>query len=127
MNYKATVTMENQQWLASVDGLPGAHTFARTIESLRRGLREVVVLAADLPDDAQPAIELVFDVKDAGVMRAFGLGAERRRLATQERFLAAETTDTVRELQASGYGVRDIADLVGLTPGRVSQLVPQRR
>jgi hypothetical protein len=39
--------------------LPGAHTYARSLPSLDQAVREVVVLAADLPDEAMP--ELVLD------------------------------------------------------------------
>ena len=50
--YRASVRWDGKQCLADVVGLPGAHTYARTVDSLRKRLREVVVLMADLPDSA---------------------------------------------------------------------------
>jgi predicted RNase H-like HicB family nuclease len=46
------VRWDGKQWLADVVDLPGAHTYARTVDSLRKRLREVAVLMADLPDSA---------------------------------------------------------------------------
>jgi hypothetical protein len=37
---------EDNQWLADVPELPGAHTYARSLPSLEQAIREVVVLAA---------------------------------------------------------------------------------
>lgn len=52
--FRVVVTREDGQWLADVPGLTGAHTYARSLPSLDQAVREVVVLAADLPDEAMP-------------------------------------------------------------------------
>ena len=59
-SYKVVVTRENDHWLADVPELSGAHTYARDLSSLHQAVREVIVLAADLPDDAMPEIELEY-------------------------------------------------------------------
>ena len=60
MSYAVLVTRDGDSWLADVPSVPGAHTFARSLEGLARSVREVVVLMDDLPDGA--AVELDFHV-----------------------------------------------------------------
>ena len=60
MSDAVLVTRDGDSWLADVPSVPGAHTFARSLEGLARSVREVVVLMNDLPDDA--AVELDFHV-----------------------------------------------------------------
>ncbi len=61
MSYTAIVTREGDQWLADVPSVPGAHTFAPTLDELLVALREVVVLMDDLDDQAAPAISMQFE------------------------------------------------------------------
>lgn len=126
-SYRAVVTREDAQWLANVPELEGAHTFASSIAGLRKALREVVVLTDDLADDTDPLIELEFDVSDPAVAEAVGLRDKRARLAAFEAEVLEETSRAVRALTRSGYTVRDVSQLVGVTPGRVSQLAPRER
>ena len=42
-------------------GAQGAHTYARSLSALDQAVREVVVLAADLPDEAMPGLTLDYD------------------------------------------------------------------
>ena len=53
--YRVVVTREDGHWLADVPSLEGAHTYARSLPTLDQAVREVVVLAADLPDEAMPS------------------------------------------------------------------------
>jgi len=59
--YRVVVTREDDHWLADVPELQGAHTYARSLPALDQAVREVVVLAADLPDAAMPEIVLDYD------------------------------------------------------------------
>lgn len=114
-------------WLADVDGLPGAHTSSRSLATLDRYVRDVVVLAADLPDDAGPDLELewVYRTGDA----TLDVEAERlRRLRTEVDAagdqLAAGTSALARRLVSERrFSVREAATLLGLSPARVDQLV----
>jgi len=49
--YTARCVREGNNWLAEVEELPGAHTWARNLKDLERNVREAIVLAADLPED----------------------------------------------------------------------------
>lgn len=48
--YTAEVRWEDGQWQATVQDVPGAHTFARSMNGLRKRLREVIVLMDGRPD-----------------------------------------------------------------------------
>lgn len=122
MTYVVDVTREEGMWLADVPEVAGAHTFARSLTGLEKAVREVIVLMDDLDDNAEVAMRLVFDVDDAVVGSALRLGAERRELSRREADLQQETAAAVVSLTKNGYSVRDAAVLLGVTPGRVSQL-----
>lgn len=130
MSYVATVTREGTYWLADVDGLPGAHAYARTLKRLREELTDAIILSADLPEDANPEISFVLD---AGVDRsetlrmAFALAQERRDLQAREAILHEQVAEVVTELVGGGYSVRDVAGALDVTPGRVSQLANASR
>lgn len=119
------VTREDGMWLADVPGLEGAHTYARSLPSLDQAVREVIVLAADLPDEAMP--RLVLDYRyETGDPELDATALEVRRLRRQADELAAEvaarTGQAAVELVARGLSVRDVASLLGISPQRVSQL-----
>ena len=59
--YRVVVTREDGHWLADVPSLEGAHTFARSLPTLDQAVREVVVLADDLPDEAMPVLVLNYE------------------------------------------------------------------
>jgi hypothetical protein len=83
---------------------------------LKRSVREVIVLMDDLDDDAEVDVHLVF------VDSAARLGDERRELAMREADLQRQTVDVIGDLTERSYSVRDASVLLGVTPGRVSQL-----
>lgn len=49
----SNVTPEDRHYRADVRGMPAA-TFASTLDELRRHVRELIILGANLPDDAKP-------------------------------------------------------------------------
>jgi predicted RNase H-like HicB family nuclease len=123
--YRVVVTREDGQWLADVPGLQGAHTYARSLPSLDQAVREAVVLAADLPDEAMPDLVLDYDYH-TGDPDLDATALEVRRLRRQADELAAtaasRTGHAAAQLVARGLSVRDVAALLGISPQRVSQL-----
>ena len=123
--YRVVVTREDGQWLADVPGLRGAHTFARSLPSLDQAVREVVVLAADLPDEVMPDLVLDYEYH-TGDPDLDAAALEVRRLRRQADDLAAaaaaRTGEAAGQLVAQGLSVRDVAALLGISPQRVSQL-----
>lgn len=124
MSYEVVVTREGDNWLADVPELEGAHTYARSLAGLREAVREVIILAADLPDDAKPAVTWRYDVGDERVAFAAEVGRLRAELARREAAVQADTAKAIDELRRAGYSVRDSAALLNMTPGRVSQVHP---
>lgn len=128
--YRVVVTREDNAWLATVPDLPGAHTFARTLAALDKAVREVVALAADLPDDAMNDLTLNWDYHtgDASVDEQTAhirhMRAEAEQLSAQA---TASTATMARQLIERGMSVRDAATLLGVSPQRVSQMTGHRR
>lgn len=130
MSYRVVVTREGGAWLAEVPELEGAHTWARNLPTLDEAVREVIVLAADLPDEAMPDLDLVYEYRtgDSVIDKiTTELRRERRRLHEAEREVAERTESTARELVKNGYSVRDAAVLTGVSYQRVSQLTHRFR
>jgi predicted RNase H-like HicB family nuclease len=120
--FRVVVTREDGHWLADVPDLPGAHTYARSLPSLDQAVREVVVLAADLPDEAMPELVLDYDYHTADP-ELDATALEVRRLADDlAATAAARTSQVAAQLVARGLSVRDVAALLGISPQRVSQL-----
>lgn len=123
--YRVVVTREDSHWLADVPELQGAHTYARNLPALDQAVREVIVLAADLPDEAMPELLIDYDYH-TGDPELDITAVEVRRLRRQVSELtanaAAQTEQAAIRLVARGLSVRDAAALLGISPQRVSQL-----
>lgn len=123
--YRVVVTREDSQWLADVPELQGAHTYARSLPTLDHAVREVIVLAADLPDEAMPDLVIDYDYH-TGDPELDDTAVAVRRLRRQADELAASaaarTEQVAAKLVARGLSVRDVAALLGISPQRVSQL-----
>jgi predicted RNase H-like HicB family nuclease len=68
------VTREDGSWLAGVPTVPGAHTFARSLAGVARSIREVIILMADLHDDATPDLTFTCQVSDEAAQEAAAAG-----------------------------------------------------
>jgi predicted RNase H-like HicB family nuclease len=123
--YRVVVTREDSHWLADVPELQGAHTYARSLPTLDQAVREVIVLATDLPDEAMPELVIDYDYHtgdpelDTTAMEVRRLRREADELAATA---AARTGHAAASLVAKGLSVRDAAALLGISPQRVSQL-----
>lgn len=126
--YRVVVTREGEDWLADVPDLRGAHTYAHNLESLDRFVREVVVLAEDLPDGAGPELELAWeyhtgeDVLDKELAK---LRQARESLDAERSRIEQLTATFAHDLAARSYSVRDTAALLGVSRARAQQLVAE--
>jgi DNA-binding NarL/FixJ family response regulator len=123
--YRVVVTREDDHWLADVPELQGAHTYARNLPILDQAVREVIVLADDMPDEAMPDLVIEYDYH-TGDPELDTTALEVRQLRSEADELAAaaasRTSQAVAKLVARGLSVRDVAALLGISPQRVSQL-----
>ncbi|MDQ3475028.1 MAG: type II toxin-antitoxin system HicB family antitoxin [Actinomycetota bacterium] len=123
--YRVQVTREDGRWLADVVGLRGAHTYARTLATLERYVREVIVLAADLEESMAEGLQREFDIAtgDPQVDEATAAVRDARSdMALAAGRLQENTSRTARALVQAGWSVRDAAVVLKLSPQRVSQL-----
>jgi hypothetical protein len=116
-------------WLADVDGLEGAHTSSRSLASLDRYVREVIVLAADLPDDAEADLVLVWECRTGDAVadrQAEEVRRRRSELDEAARTLAQQTAELARRLvMQDGFSIRETAALLSLSPARIDQMVQE--
>src|ERR1017187_4778656 len=86
-------------------GLEGARTYARSLPVLDQAVREVIVLAADLPDEAMPGLAVDYDYHtgdpelDVTALEVRRLRREADELAAAS---AARTGQAADRLVASG-------------------------
>jgi predicted RNase H-like HicB family nuclease len=126
--YKVIAAREGDKWTADVPEVPGAHTWARGIQGLEAGVREVIALVLDLPEGAESTLELdwQYSTGDAAWDEATAaLRAARRGVDAMAVALADQTTLMAVELVRS-FSVRDIAALLGVSYQRVSQIAPRK-
>lgn len=64
-SYDVDVTAEGDQFLAEVRGIPGG-TCADSLKQLEQHAREVIILGADLADDATPALRFHYRYPEPG-------------------------------------------------------------
>ncbi len=124
MRYTALIAREGNHWVADVPDVPGAHAYSRTLNRLRTGIVDAIILAGDLDDDAQ--VDAHFEPSDRTdplLVRALELAEQRRELRRTEASVMRETSTLAKALINAGWSVRDAAGALGVTPGRISQLV----
>jgi len=113
---------ESGAWLARVPRIRGCHTYGRTLDQARRRLREALSLWIDDAD----AIELIDEVRlPARAQKAIRASREQRARADATRSAAQSSTakaacTLVEDLH---LGLRDTAELLGLSHQRIQQLV----
>jgi predicted RNase H-like HicB family nuclease len=113
---------DGRAWIAHVPSVRGCHTYGRTIDQARKRIREALALWVD---DAETA-ELVEDVRlPPRALEAVRRSRDARRRATEQRGKAQETTAKAARtlVEELDLGLRDAADLLGLSYQRVQQLV----
>lgn len=114
-------------WLADVTGLSGAHASSRSLATLDRYVREVIVLAAGLPDEAEDHLELEWEYHTGNSdvdTEAERLRRRRAEVDAASRELAEQTSQMARRLVTDGrFSVREAAALLAVSPARVDQMV----
>lgn len=101
-------------------------TWGKGIRHLMESVREAIILAADLPDDAGFDLSWHFTTGDPQIDElASGVRARRIALRASNEQLAADTERLVAALVAAGYSMRDAASISGVSRSRVGQLVSQ--
>lgn len=112
-------------WIAHVRGVRGCHTYGRTLDQVRRRIRETLSLWVEDADTAELSEEIRLPGEARQAIRRSSAArrrAERGRDDAQKATLAAASVLVDR----LGVGVRDAGELLGLSYQRVQQLVSGR-
>jgi predicted RNase H-like HicB family nuclease len=115
---------ETGAWLARVLDIPGCHTHGRTIEQARRRIREALALWVEDAEEAgfEEHIHLPSRARQA-LRRSEALRTRARRERAEAHTATADAASVlVEELD---MGMRDAAELLGVSHQRVQQLLSE--
>ncbi|GGI09869.1 helix-turn-helix domain-containing protein [Egicoccus halophilus] len=125
--YRVTATRDGDWWSLVAYDVEGREVASqsRRLDQADAAIREAIALVLDIDGDAfevdiSPDLRRV-DVSD-DTLEALEL---RRALAELSDRARRRTPAAVAELRAAGLTVRDVAQLLGVTPSRVSQIEKQ--
>ena len=116
---------ESGAWIATVTGVPGAHTYGRSLRQVRQRTREALSLWVDDADNSNLDFELHLS-RDARI--ALRRASSARRATTRARHASsAATSDAAAVLvRDCSLSLRDAAELLGLSHQRLQQLLAQQ-
>ncbi len=116
---------ETGAWIVDFPDVPGCHTYGRTLRQARGRLREVLSLFATDAETATLDEDLRVDehAREA-LARSTGARADADRAG---RTALDATAEAATALAGEGLPIRDVADLLELSPSRVQQLLAARR
>ncbi len=116
-----------RRWLVHVAEEPRCHTWARSYAAARREIVDAAELWLDeLGVESVDDLYVQDEVRIVGASQARQLAQTREELTRRLAEVRAEVDQAARGLVAEGVSVRDVADLLGISPGRVSQVVHSR-
>jgi len=125
--YQVTATRDCDWWSLVANDIDGREVASqsRRLDQADGAIREAIALVLDVDGDAfdldiTPELERVA-VSD----ETLEVLALRRELAELSDRAHRQTPAAVAELRAAGLTVRDVAQLLGVTPSRVSQIEKQ--
>ena len=118
----ARSTRSGGWWAVEVPEVQGLFTQARRLDQVTAAVLDAAALLTGRPEsDFDVVVVPVLDADDLSVVRD---ARERRaELAEAERAAARASRAAVARLRAEGLTVRDVAEIMGMSPQRVSQLV----
>ena len=131
--YKVNVTREDGWWMVAVPELDRYETAdgstnlsdttqARRISGVASQARDLICTVTDVAP-SQVDLDITISVDDIDVSALAEAVTDSRALAERYATAAqAHAKDLVRELTAHGVPVRDTAELLDISPQRVSQL-----
>lgn len=127
--YHVDAERQPRGWTATVADLHNVTAQARTLAALDVRVREALAAALQLPATAAGDLALAYEYHvgppQLGAAAA-QIRADRARLDDEERRLAVRTKAAAEVLTRQlDVGVRDAAVVLGVSPGRISQLVPR--
>ncbi|CAB0619703.1 hypothetical protein FRC0141_02201 [Corynebacterium diphtheriae] len=120
--FTACVERGENWWVAQLVEDPGVIVQARRLDQIQEEIRDALALFPELTDSPETAsvhLDLVGEIEQKAQATRDQLAAIREREAHE----LANMSQHARRLADSGYNYRDIAYLLGITYGRVGQIL----
>lgn len=125
--YRVTATRDGDWWSLVAHDVEGREVASqsRRLDQADAAIREAIALVLDV-DGGAFEVDISPDLRHVEVSKDTLEALElRRALAELSDRARRRTPAAVAELRAAGLTVRDIAQLLGVTPSRVSQIEKQ--
>lgn len=121
--YTAAATREGRYWVVDVEGV--GVTQGRSLSEARDMAADLVVAVHDVPAD-DVDIDLVVELPGGLTGRVREARKQSADAERVQRQAAEQLRHAVVELRKTGLTGRDVADVLGVSPQRISQLAPVR-
>ncbi|APT93018.1 hypothetical protein CPHO_09110 [Corynebacterium phocae] len=124
-NFTASVERGEKWWVAQLVEDPGVIIQARRLDQIQGEIRDALTLFPELTDSPETAtirLEIVGEVEKLAQETREQLKELRKREALE----LARMSKQAKQLASSGYNYRDIAYLLGITYGRVGQILKEK-
>ena len=116
---------ESGAWIATVAGVPGAHTYGSSLRQVRRRSREALSLWVDDADDADIEFELHLPRDTRTALRRVFLARKATTRAAKESSTATNDV-AVFLVRDCNLSLRDAAELLGLSHQRLQQVLAEQ-
>ena len=128
-SYRVNIQLDdNGWWFVDVPDIQGAHSEGQTLARARSNIREAIVLMEDLPSGAENTFDLeeriVLPVAVRRAVAKVQRARARAEAAAEEARTATEEALEALSTHLPDLGLRDQAELVGVSFQRVQQLRP---
>ena len=118
------------QWIASVDEVPGCHTFGKGLQQTRRRIRQALALHIGVVAAGRARLDERLPLPAAVAAELAAIGSLQQRLdelAQARSELADRRRRLVRTLvNRARWSLRDVSQVLGVTFQRVEQLAKAR-
>jgi predicted RNase H-like HicB family nuclease len=103
---------ESDAWLVRIKGIPGCHTYGRTLRQAEGRIREALGAWLDCDPDGLEIEDAATEVSEA-----------RNSASTAAQRAGIATTKAAKKLDRMGLSRRDTAEVLGISHQRVQQLL----
>ncbi|MCI6573623.1 MAG: sigma factor-like helix-turn-helix DNA-binding protein [Actinomycetaceae bacterium] len=123
MKATATLHFEDGWWQVAVTlGDHTFHTQGRNLREARAMIADVLTIARDEPDLPTPDPDPILVFADDVAQATTSVKTAQRDLERAQTQVNQRQRSVVHDLRQKGLKLADIAELLGLTKGRISQL-----
>ncbi|MGI8578531.1 MAG: type II toxin-antitoxin system HicB family antitoxin [Nocardioidaceae bacterium] len=123
MDETARATYTGKWWVVEVPEVDGALTQARRLDQVEAMVQDAVSMVEEVPPESVTvAVEPILTQPLTALIDEVQRG--NSELEAMQAASSRRTRGLVSELRSTGMSVRDIGRIVGVSPLRVSQLVP---